>query len=91
MSTGTPKSNRQARRAWAAAMRKNVSHDAPQTLIVNIRHEDGCGIRGPGHRCDCNPERVLLDAKGRVLARVEGAGPYDPFEDLISSARGLKK
>ncbi len=30
--------------------------------------------------CGCNPDRVLKDHAGRVLARVEGAGFYDPLE-----------
>ncbi|WP_296762635.1 DUF3102 domain-containing protein [Sediminimonas sp.] len=30
--------------------------------------------------CNCNPDRVLRDDRGRVLARVEGAGFYDPLE-----------
>lgn len=71
-------SNRKARRAWQAALRK---HRKPGgVLFPEIQHDDWCAIYSTARMCNCNPIRVLKDDKGRVLARVEGAGFYDPLE-----------
>ncbi len=70
--------NRQARRAWAAARRKHIKRG--NLYHVEFRHDHSCAIYTPTRLCNCNPDRVLKDDEGRVLARVEGAGPYDPLE-----------
>ena len=77
-------SNRQARRAWAAARRKHIKRG--NLYHVEIQHDPGCAIYTPDRLCNCDPHRVLKDDVGRVLVRVEGAGFYDPLE-LAESAR----
>lgn len=74
MTTG----NRKARRAWAAAQRKFVRRG--NLYLAEIEHDFDCGIYTPERTCTCNPNRILKDHNGRVLARVENAGFYDPFE-----------
>ncbi|MEM9394395.1 MAG: hypothetical protein AAGA38_11085, partial [Pseudomonadota bacterium] len=49
---------------------------------VEIRHDPECAIYTHARVCNCNPDRVLRDEGGRQLARVEGAGFYDPLEFL---------
>jgi len=49
-------------------------------LHVWYQHDDWCGIYAADALCHCNPHRILTDNQGRVLARVEGAGFYDPLE-----------
>lgn len=71
-------SNRKARRAWAAALRKHVRPGA--VLHVEFRHDPDCAIYTQTRLCSCDPDRVLKDHSGRTLAHVEGAGPYSPFE-----------
>lgn len=70
--------NRQARRAWAAACRKNLQRG--KLLQAEIQHDEGCAIYSPARLCNCDPIRILKDDKGRVVARVEGAGFFDPLE-----------
>lgn len=71
-------SNRRARRAWAAACRKHIKPGGP--YYIDFQHDDACAIYTPHRLCHCNVTRVLRDADGKTLARVEGAGPYDPLE-----------
>jgi hypothetical protein len=72
------KCNRQARRAWAAACRKHIR---PGNFYrVEFQHDAACLIYSRETLCNCNCDRVLMDDAGRMLARVEGAGFYDPFE-----------
>ena len=72
---------RAARRAWAAARRKHIKRG--DVFRVEFHHDPDCLIYSPARTCTCNPHRVLCDADGRVLARVEGGGPYDPLDDLL--------
>jgi hypothetical protein len=72
------KSNRKARRAWAAACHKHIKRG--RVSILEIQHDDWCAIYSPARLCNCNPVRILKDDSGNVLARVEGAGFYDPLE-----------
>lgn len=76
-------SRRQARRAWAAARRKHIKRGT--VYQVEFQHDPGCAIYTPERLCNCDPVRVLKDDRGRVLARVEGAGFYDPLE-LVEGA-----
>lgn len=71
-------SNRKARRAWAAALRKNIRRG--NLYHIEFQHDDDCLIYSPARVCTCNPTRVLRDDAGRALATVEGAGPHDPLE-----------
>ncbi|QYX55509.1 hypothetical protein K1T73_10385 [Roseovarius sp. SCSIO 43702] len=72
------KSKRQARRAWAAAQRKHIKRG--KLFRVEFQHDPGCAIYTRERICTCDPHRVLKDDRGRTLARVEGAGEYDPLE-----------
>ena len=74
MTTG----NRKARRAWTAARRKHIRRG--NLYHVEYQHDAGCAIYTPARLCNCNPVRVLRDERGRVLARIEGAGFFDPLE-----------
>jgi hypothetical protein len=71
-------SNRKARRAWAAARKKHIKRG--HVYHVEFQHDPGCTIYTRERLCDCDPHRILKDEAGRVLARVEGGGPYDPLE-----------
>lgn len=71
-------SNRKARRAWNAAVRKQIRRR--RVRYVEIRHDADCPIYSSVGVCTCNPDRVLMDEARTVLALVEGAGPYDPSE-----------
>jgi hypothetical protein len=77
-------SNRRARRAWAAARRRHIKRG--HVYQVEIQHDPDCLIYGPAKVCTCDPVRILKDDAGRVLARIEGAGEYDPLE-LAGGAR----
>ena len=71
-------SNRKARRAWSAAFHK---HSRPgRVLQVEVRHDPACLIYTRARVCTCDPDRVLMDEHCKILAKVEGAGPYDPLE-----------
>ncbi|MEI4262343.1 hypothetical protein [Roseovarius sp. D0-M9] len=78
------KTTRQARRAWAAERRKFIKRG--HIYHVEFQHDDWCAIYTAERLCNCDPDRVLKDDRGRVLARVEGAGFYDPLE-LVEGAR----
>lgn len=71
-------SKRQARRAWAAARRKHIRRG--NLYHVEFQHDPGCAIYTTARLCTCDPHRVLKDDRGRELARVEGAGGFDPLE-----------
>ena len=71
-------SNRKARRAWAAAQRRHIRRGA--VYHIEFQHDPDCLIYSPARVCTCDAVRVLKDDEGRVLATVEGAGPYDPLE-----------
>lgn len=71
-------SKRQARRAWAAALRKHTKRG--KLYHVEFQHHPGCAIYTRERLCTCDPHRVMKDDRGRTLARVEGAGFYDPLE-----------
>ena len=70
--------NRQARRAWDAACRKQIKNGG--VFIAEIQHDPACLIYSKERVCTCNPDRVLKDDAGRVMARVENAGFFDPLE-----------
>lgn len=74
MTTG----NRKARRAWAAALKRHIKRG--QLYHLEFQHDPDCAIYSTERICNCNPNRVLMDDQRRVLARVEGAGFYDPLE-----------
>jgi hypothetical protein len=71
-------SSRKARRAWAAARKRHLRRG--RVYHLEFQHDPRCPIYGPTRVCCCDATRVLRDDIGRVLARVEGAGPYDPLE-----------
>lgn len=71
-------SNRRARRAWAAARRRHLKPG--KLLQIEYQHDPACMIYSRERVCTCSPHRVLRDDRGRLLARVEGAGEYDPLE-----------
>lgn len=71
-------SKRQARREWAAAQRKHIKRG--NLYHVELQHDPGCVIYTRERLCTCDPHRVLKNDRGRVLARVEGAGEFDPLE-----------
>ena len=75
--------SRQARREWAAACQKHIKRGS--FYNVEVRHDYECAIYTPMRLCDCNPDRILKDYEGRVLARVSGAGPYRPLEMVEAS------
>ncbi|MCM2561354.1 hypothetical protein M8756_00100 [Lutimaribacter sp. EGI FJ00015] len=77
-------SKRQARRAWAAARRKHIKRG--HVYHVQFHHDPACAIYSQERICCCNPDRILMDDRGRVLARVQGAGFYDPLE-LVEGAQ----
>ena len=80
MSRTASQGNRQARRAWAKVRRKAMR---PGTLsILEIQHDEHCGIFTAERCCSCNPTRVLKDRDGRILASQKKAGSYDPFMDF---------
>ena len=72
--------NRNARCKWKAAIRKHVKRS--RLYYYEVQHDEWCGIYTSARLCNCDPVRVLKDDTGRVLARVEGAGFYDPLEHL---------
>ncbi len=74
----SPKGTRQARRAWIAARRRLIKRG--NLYHVEFQHDADCMIYSRERVCTCNPDRVLKDAKGCTLARVEGAGAFDPLE-----------
>ena len=76
--------NRQVRRAWDAARRKHIKRG--RVYQIDFEHDPDCLIYSAARECTCNCNRVLKDDRGRVLARVEGAGFYDPLE-LVRGAR----
>lgn len=75
--------NLRARRAWAAALRKHLKPG--HVYFPELQHDKWCAIYTPSQYCNCDPIRILKDDRGRVLARVDGAGSYDPLE-LIGGA-----
>ena len=76
--------NRKARRAWSAAQRKHMKPG--RVCIAEIQHDEWCAIYSRARVCNCDPVRVLKDDRGRILARVAGAGFFDPLE-LAGGAR----
>ena len=70
--------NRKARRAWATARRKHIKRG--KAYFIDFEHDQDCMIYSPERTCTCNPHRALMDDTRRVLARVEGAGFFDPME-----------
>lgn len=72
--------NRKARRAWAAARRKHCRRGTVRQ--IEVQHDPDCLIYSVARVCTCNPHRILRDETGQVLARVEGAGPFDPLEPM---------
>ncbi|MEM6277626.1 MAG: hypothetical protein AAF714_11835 [Pseudomonadota bacterium] len=72
--------SRRARRAWAAARRRHMKPG--RIVIAEFQHDPDCAIYTPARLCNCNPHRVLKDETGRILARVEGVGHFDPTELL---------
>lgn len=76
--------NRKARRAWDAARKKHIKPG--RVYHAEFQHDPCCMIYSPERVCTCNPHRVLMDEDRRVLARVEGAGFYDPLEMMGAGA-----
>ncbi len=74
----SPKGTRQARRAWLVARRRHIKRG--NLYHVEFQHDPDCTIYSRERICTCNPVRVLKDTGGRTLARVEGAGAFDPLE-----------
>jgi hypothetical protein len=77
-STRTSSATRGARRKWDAARRKHIKPGG--IYFIDFQHDEACAIYTPFKLCHCNVTRVLMDDTRHVLARVEGAGPYDPLE-----------
>lgn len=75
--------NRKARRAWDAARKKHIKRG--KVYLAEFQHDHDCLIYSQERICTCNPHRVLMDENRQVLARVEGAGFFDPLE-LIGGA-----
>ena len=69
------KTQRAARKAWKAAIEKQIKKKAVYHL--SYYHDEWCGIYS-GQECNCNPDRVMKDAKGNEIIKVVGAGFYDP-------------
>lgn len=88
MTRDTAQGSRRARRAWAAALRKHVKRG--RAYFAEIQHDPACPIYGPARLCACNPHRVLKDDRGRVLARIEGAGFYDATDEARLFAQGVR-
>jgi len=71
--------SRSARRAWKAAKAKHMKRGS--VTLINICHDDWCGIY-KNHPCNCSPVRIICNKNGKELARVDGAGFYDPIEEF---------
>ncbi len=67
-----------ARHEWASALKRNIK--CGSAFHVEIRHDNDCAIYGHTRRCSCDPDRVLRDATGNMLATVSGAGSYNLAE-----------
>jgi hypothetical protein len=80
MSRTASQENRQPRRAWAKARLKAMKLGS--LSILEIQHDEQCGIFTAEQCCSCNPTRVLKDRDGRILASLKKAGSYDPFMDF---------
>ncbi|MFD0982816.1 hypothetical protein [Tropicimonas aquimaris] len=74
---------RHQRRKWRAACRRLIKRG--NLYHYEVQHDPWCGIY-EGHPCHCDPVRVLRDDSGRALARIEGAGFYDPMEMVTFGA-----
>jgi hypothetical protein len=70
------KTQRAARKAWKAAIEKQTKKKG--AYLIQIQHDDWCGVYS-GQECNCNPDRVMLDANGKEIIKVSGAGFYDPL------------
>lgn len=70
--------SRAARRAWEVARRRHIRRG--RVIVAEFQHDPDCLVYAPARVCTCDPVRVLKDAEGRELARVEGLGPFDPLE-----------
>lgn len=82
--TNTERTVLKANAEWLAALRK---HMGPGRLLqVYWQHDHDCSIFTEARLCDCDPTRILKDKRGRTLARVDGAGFFDPFE-VIGAAQ----
>ena len=67
-------SNRHARRAFAAEMSKRLRTSG--VTIVEVKHDDYCSLWRSSSQCDCNPQQLIKNADGKILAKLEGVGPY---------------
>ena len=67
-------SNRHARRAFAAEMSKRLRTSG--VTIIEVQHDDYCSLWRNSSQCDCNPYRVIKNADGKILAKLEDVGPY---------------
>lgn len=76
--------NRRSRRAWAAEVAKHIKPG--NVFQVQVRHDDECSIYGPLGECNCNPDRVILDDKQKVVSCIRGAGSYR-IEEFAAASR----
>ena len=67
-------SNRHARRALAAEMSNRLGTTG--VTIIEIQHDDYCSFWKKASQCDCNPHRLIKNADGKILAKLEDVGPY---------------
>lgn len=68
------RSNRHARRAFAAEFSKRSRTNG--VTIIEIKHDDYCSLWRNSLQCDCNPHRLIKNADGKIFAKLEGVGPY---------------
>lgn len=69
------------RAKWYAALRRHFeTAERGEVSFVEVRHENWCPTQRGLTVCLCNPDRVILDDRRRVLTRIRGAGPYRAAE-----------
>ena len=71
------RTQRQARKAWEKELKKIKR--SKKVFFIDIAHDEWCGVYKQ-NECNCNPDRTLMDEKGKTIIKILGAGFYDPFE-----------
>jgi hypothetical protein len=71
------KTQRAARKAWKKEVKK--LEGSGKIFHVKIAHDEWCGIYSQ-NECNCNPDRTLMDEKGKTIVKILGAGFYDPLD-----------